>query len=393
MSGTGLAPGKGTSSPAVRLDWNTRDVSVGGHRYPYHFGYDCLDRIVWHLGRYDADRFFVVTDDRVLDVHGAPLVDGLARQAPVHVLSRPRGEAMKSLPALTAHLESAIRAGATRRSLVVAFGGGVPGNLAGVLAGLLFRGIRLVHVPTTTVAAMDSVISLKQAVNSSRGKNHIGMYHAPEAVYTDVRMLCTLPGRELRSGLCEATKNCLAIRPGSIGRLREVLRGGGLDAPEVLLWLLDESLAAKLQAMRDDAHEQRTGLVLEYGHTVGHAIELCDQRVRGSDGIAHGEAVALGMVAAARVSMAMGGLDAEAVTLHEELVSLLGVAVRRPEGSTTADLIDVVAADNKRGYLRLHAEECALVLLRSLGVPMGRPDCPLTVVPMSLLARVLDEFP
>lgn len=184
-------------------DWRCHRVVLGQHSYPYFSGHDCSDRIVRALAGYGTDRFFVVTDDTVQALHGDDLLPALGRHAPVHVLSQPPGEGMKSLASLSSYLEAAIAAGATRRSLVVAFGGGVPGNLAGALAGLLYRGVRLVHVPTTTVAAMDSVISLKQAVNSSHGKNHIGIYHIPEAVYLDVRLLQTLPDRELRSGLCE----------------------------------------------------------------------------------------------------------------------------------------------------------------------------------------------
>lgn len=374
------------------IGWHRRRVVLGQHSYPYFYGYECADRIVSALAEYNADRFFVVTDDTVRALHGDDLLPLLARHSRVHVLSQPAGEGMKTLASLVNHLESAIAAGATRRSVVVAFGGGVPGNLAGALAGLLFRGVRLVHVPTTTVAAMDSVISLKQAVNSAQGKNLIGTYHIPEAVYLDVRLLQTLPHRELRSGLCEAAKNCLAIRPAAVPELRRRIIREPLTSPAALLWLLQESLAAKLEVTIEDAREQRVALILEYGHTVGHAVELCDQRLRGADGVSHGEAVAFGMAVAARVSAAMGGLDAADVALHDELIRELGAPPGLPAGIGVSDVMAMVRLDNKRGYLELAKAEAAMVLLRRVGVPFGPREQPLVAVPFGLVHDVLAEM-
>ncbi len=376
----------------VATEWNTRTVNLGGVAYPYHFGADCLERIVAGIGALGADRFLVVTDDNVLALHGDRLLTGLAAHAPVEVLSLPHGDGMKSLANLAAHLEQAIAAGASRRSVVVAFGGGVPGNLAGVVASLLFRGVRLVHVPTTTVAAMDSVISLKQAINSSHGKNHIGTYRVPEGVYLDVALLATLPGKQLRSGLCEATKNCLAIRPDAIPEMRRRLAAGDLASPETLLWLLEESLTAKISVTRQDSYEQGSGLVLEYGHTVGHAVELCDQRQRGAEGLSHGEAVMLGMLAAARISRSLGGLDDAAVTVHEELARALGAPTEIPGGITVDQIMSVVRADNKRGYLPVSDEEAAMVLLRRHGLPYGTPELPLTAVPFGAVKDALTDL-
>ncbi|OAR26948.1 hypothetical protein A8W25_01270 [Streptomyces sp. ERV7] len=372
--------------------WNVRNVALGSAKYPYYYGYDCADRIAHVLGSYDADRFLVVTDDTVLQTHGEGFLRELARSAPVEILSRPAGEEMKSLVTLEAHLEQAVRAGASRRSVVVAFGGGVPGNLGGLLAALLFRGVRLAHVPTTTVAAMDSTLSLKQAVNSRQGKNHFGTYHRPEAILTDVQFLQTLPARELRSGLSEATKNCLAIRPRSIPELRDRITQGQLHSPGTLQWLLEVSLDAKAFAMSKDTKEQGPGLVLEYGHTVGHAVELCDQRLRRSRGISHGEAVAFGMIAAARVSARLGGLDADGVALHEELVGALGAPLRVPQGLRLADIMAVVRADNKRGYLALQDHETAMVLLSAPGAPMGEPRNPLVAVDLAVVEDVLTDL-
>jgi 3-dehydroquinate synthetase len=371
---------------------NQYELEFGEVCYPYYYGCDCIDRIVWELGRYDADRFIVVTDSTVQSLHGDRLIPALARHAPVDVLSLPAGEHMKSMTALAGHLDRAIGAGASRRSVVVAFGGGVPGNLAGMLAAILFRGVRLIHVPTTTVAAMDSVISLKQAINSRYGKNHVGSYHVPEAIYVDVRLLQTLPERELRSGMCEAMKNCLAIRPHSLASMRELLAAGAYDSISALLWLLEESIASKLSVMKDDAREKHAGLVLEYGHTVGHAVELCDHHLRAEDGLSHGEAVALGMVAAARIASALGVLDPDTVAVHDELVTALGAPRRIPDGLDVARVMDLVRADSKRGYLELAEDEAAMVLLEDFGVPLESQELPLVAVPLEVVGGVVDEL-
>lgn len=378
--------------------WQARRITLGEIEYPYHYGYGCTDLITRELAAFEADRFIVVTDDTVQALHGDTLLPKLGTLAPVDVFSQPPGEAMKSLEQLTDLMERALAAGATRRSVVIAFGGGVPGNLAGVLAGLLFRGVRLVHIPTTTLAAMDSVLSLKQAINSTRGKNHVGIYYPPTAVFTDVRVLQTLPDRELRSGLCEAAKNCLAIRPGSLPALREILARGDLSSPRSLLWLLDESITAKSAVTAQDAHEQHTGLVLEYGHTTGHAIELTLSRrpVKGDQDegaggrpISHGEAIAFGMVAAARLAHRRGWLTDEEAELHEEIVGALGAPLRLPPGLEVDELLAVMSSDNKRGYLRPAPGSVPFVLLKGLGQPAGGPDLPLVPVGLREVGDVL----
>lgn len=380
------------SNPAV-TNWNSREINLGGISYPYYFGYDCLAHLAEMLAGFRPDLILLVTDNTVFELHGAALLDRLAPLVPVEVLSTPAGEGTKSTPVLMAHLERAMTAGASRRSMVVSFGGGVPGNLAGLIASLLYRGVRLVHIPTTTMAAMDSTISLKQAINSAKGKNHIGTYHVPVCVMADVKLMQTLPDREIRSGLSEAIKNCFAILPEDIAEMRAFLASGQFTSPRALLWLLDRAIHAKTSVTTGDAREQQRGLILEYGHTVGHAIEMCDYRLKGVEGISHGEAVALGMLAAAQISSIGYGLPEEAVYLHRELlVDLLGAPATLPEGVTTEQVLQQVMADNKRGYLDVTQDEVAMVLLRNLGEPAGMESRPLVAVPLALVRESVDNL-
>ncbi len=378
-------PGSTTLGDTLRH----RTVRIGDRSFPYFYGENCVSDIIEAIASLDADRYIVVTDDRVRALHGDAVIDHLRRHAPVTVLTHGHGESMKTLSCLSSHIERALRDGATRKSIVVSVGGGVPGNLAGVIASLLFRGVRLVHIPTTTIAAMDSVLSLKQAINSAVGKNHIGTYYTPTAVFTDVRLFQTLPMRELRSGLCEMAKNCLAIQPDVLPALRRVVDESDLASPRALLWLLDASIGAKTLVTRRDTREQRDGLVLEYGHTVGHAIELVDHRLRGSDGLSHGESIALGMVVAANISHQRDWLSDDDLRLHVEIVTGLGVPAEIPAWLDTDQILDVVKDDNKRGHLAVDPGSVPFVLLEKLGRPARTGDLPLVAVELDEIRETL----
>ncbi|RMI28385.1 2-deoxy-scyllo-inosose synthase [Nocardia stercoris] len=372
-----------------RTGWHSRTIRIGDSSFPYFFGADCVGEIVDRLTELDTDLLIVVTDDTVRALHGE-LFDRLTARLPTHVLTHPAGEGMKTLACLSHHLDAAVIAGATRRSVVVSVGGGVPGNLAGLMAGLLFRGVRLVHIPTTTIAAMDSVLSLKQAINTPVGKNGVGMYYTPTAIFTDVRFFATLPARELRSGLCEMAKNALAIRPAALPPLRAAIADGELSDPAVLSWLLEASIDAKSAVTREDTYERGSGLVLEYGHTTGHAIELCDHRARGGDGLGHGAAIALGMLVAAHISHARGWLSDDEVSTHYEVVTGLGVPPSLPGTVRVADVLRVVADDNKKGYLAPDPDSLPFVLLRGLGEPARTGDLPLVPVALTEIRAALD---
>lgn len=371
---------------------DVRSIRIGNVEIPYYFGNKCIEQIGTRLQELNADRFVVITDDNVSKLYCRSLLSALGDSSEVMVLSHAPGESMKSLDCLSKHIEQALAEGLSRRSVVVSLGGGVPGNLAGVLASLIFRGIRLVHIPTTTVSAMDSVLSLKQAINSNVGKNHLGCYYTPEAIMTDVQFFESLPGRELRSGLCEMAKNCLAIDPDAISGLWSVLENSELSNPDVLVWLLDASIKAKSEVMKGDAREQRSGLVLEYGHTVGHAIELVDHRRRGALGLSHGDSIAIGMLISARISAARGWLTREEVDIHDQLVGGLGVPVADLQTMQPEQIIDVVRDDNKRGYLHTEDDEVPFVLLESLGKPAWSGSVPLVPVSISEISNALTEI-
>jgi 3-dehydroquinate synthetase len=380
-----------SENPPDRGSWQQLDITLGSNFVlPYYYGYNCLPRIAARIAGLDPDRIAVVTDDRVRELHGDALLAALGEIAPTMVLSTPPGESAKTFQVLGSHLERAIYNGLTRRSVIVCFGGGVVGNLGGLLAALLFRGIRLIHVPTTIMAATDAVISLKQTVNSPHGKNHIGTYYRPTAVLTDLKLLRTLPANHLRSGLCEMVKNCLAIRPALVQQLAAAL-GGDPTTPQALEWLLVESITAKASVMAQDEREQHAGLVLEYGHTVGHAIELHAQRRPGAHGLSHGEAVGIGLLVAAEISADRGWLTRQDVQAHLDALRVVRGPERFPDWLDAAEVLRIVQHDNKRGYLPISRGQVPFVLLKRLGEPAWTADYPLTLVALSEVARAIDR--
>ena len=327
-------------------------IAFAGISYDFWLGTDCTEEIVERLCALGADRYFLIADQSLHDICAGDLHDRLARRVSAHLLDHPTGERAKRLVEVERLIDLALEHGATRASCIVAVGGGVTGNLGGLVAALLFRGIRLIHVPTTLVGIHDSVISLKQAVNAKAGKNLIGTYLAPRCVLADVAYLRTLSREHLRSGLCEVIKNALAIQPGQIPWLEEILRPDLDLDPATWAELVRKSIAAKLSVMNDDPYEKGPGLALEYGHTVGHAIEhAC------GGALSHGEAVGLGMLVAARVSRLMGRLAPDAAATHHHLLRRAGVLSQRPPGATAADILHKVRADNKRGHLSHGADE------------------------------------
>ncbi|MFF4601514.1 iron-containing alcohol dehydrogenase [Streptomyces sp. NPDC001339] len=375
------------------LPLHERHFDLGDRRVRVLLGHDCLDEVAGMLTGLDADRFVFVTDDTVQGVVASKLAGAVEQSAPVLLLSHPPGEEHKNLATLSRFIDLALDFKVSRRSVVVAVGGGIPGNVAGLLAGLLFRGVRLVHVPTTVIAACDSVISAKQAVNTPHAKNTVGLYHPPEMILVDLGVVAMGSPRDLRSGTCETVKNALAIDPEQIPALRRLLRPQADYTAAELGEIFDLSLAVKSRLLLQDPHEKDSGVLLEYGHTVGHALELAS--AAGNSGVRpvkHGEAVALGMAAAADVAHRLGLLDADAVAVHEELIGRAGVCRCLTAGLDPDTVMHHIGFDNKRGYQPHPSSEVSMVLLSALGVPLNPDRRYLTPVPRAEVRAVVEDL-
>jgi len=242
--------------------------------------------------------------DGAFPVHLAQaLKDRVSSIATCTLLTFQGDEQAKNLLTVSQLGNEALRAGAIRSSVVIGLGGGLAGNVAGPLAGLFLPGARLVQIPTTLLAMSDSCLSLKQGVNSDLGKNHFGLFKQPAFVWADLAYLRELPPREIQSALCELIKNVLALCPHCYGEVAATLRPDGVYATAQIVRFIELCIEAKCSVMRDDALEKHGAVVLEYGHTVGHALEMAAHGA-----IPHGLAIGMGMVVEACISHRLGML-------------------------------------------------------------------------------------
>jgi 3-dehydroquinate synthase len=254
----------------------------------------------------DRKRLFMVTVAPLLRKWARGLLSSLAAAGfEVTVLKMPEGERYKRLATVEDLAEKMARAGADRNAVVVAFGGGVAGDAGGLLASLYMRGVEFVQIPTTVLAQVDASIGGKTGVNLRTGKNLVGTFHQPRVVLIDLEVLSTLPERQYRAGLYEALK-CGVIGNPELFRKFEQNREGILKRdPLIVEQLITESVRLKAHIVSRDEKENGLRRVLNFGHTIGHALEA----ETGYRKLLHGEAVAWGMVAAARIAAMAGKID------------------------------------------------------------------------------------
>jgi 3-dehydroquinate synthase len=251
-----------------------------------------------------AGRIFVVTTPDVWQLHGRAFTAGMGKHS-FQTLFFPGGEANKRLASVEVLAEEMLEKGGDRASVVIGFGGGIVTDLAGFLAAIFMRGVPFISVPTTLLAQVDAGVGGKTGANLTSGKNLIGAFHQPLAVLSDTSVLATLPERELRAGLFEVLK-CGIIRSEPLFRTMTDNARLVLDRdPSTMETLIAESVRIKCEVVSADEKEMGVRKILNFGHTVGHAIEAETHYSR----FLHGEAVGLGMKAAAWLSQLAGKLD------------------------------------------------------------------------------------
>ncbi len=364
------------------------EIEFGSQIYKYYL-YDCInEEYIAHISEIeDAESFFIICDKNIEQIYGQRLLKTIGRYYKCHLISFECEEKNKNLKTLEELIEKILEKKATRRTCIIALGGGICGNMAGMVAALLFRGIKFIHIPTSLMAVLDSVLSLKQAINSSCGKNLIGTFYRPEMVISNMDFLITLPEREIVSGLCEVVKNSLTILPDSIDGVFSTLNKNSDYSKEEYLYFVDLSIKAKTQVMRYDAYEKHDALILEYGHTVGHAIELA-----ANGGVKHGEAIGLGMLCAAEISHILGYLSKDDVELHKALLEKAGAPVKIPDYLKPETILSIMKFDNKRGYLNSEKGIFHMVLLEKVGEPLFNGENILIPVPEDVAMHVISKL-
>lgn len=330
------------------------------------------------------DRVFVVADETVAKLHLTKLGEGLkAAGISFFVTQTPPGEGSKSFAQLDAVLGDLIANGAERDDLIIAFGGGVVGDLTGLAAGLLKRGARFVQIPTTLLAQVDSSVGGKTAINSKAGKNMVGLFHQPVMVLADLGVLDTLPARERAAGLAEIAKYALIDDPKFFDFLETnaaKLRAGEKAA---LAEAVRVSCASKARIVAIDETEQAERALLNLGHTFGHALERANNY---SPSLLHGEAVGAGMAMALRYSVKLGVCPGQDAVRAEKLLNALGLATRIGELNggpyPPEDLLAHMMHDKKARNGRM-----TLILARGIGQAYIQRDADIDSVRQFLVSE------
>jgi len=330
------------TAPRHRL--SVRIPRRSGWNYPIFVGSGILRHLPRLVTRYaPAHRYFLIADSTVAKLHGRGIQISLRKAGlRADLLTVPSGERSKSRE-MKARLEDRMLAlGGGRDSAVIAVGGGMIGDLAGFTAATYLRGVPFVAVPTTLLAMVDASLGGKTAVDHPRGKNLIGTFHHPRVVLAEVQVLRTLPEREYRSGLAEVVKTAVVGDAALFRRLERSTAGILSRHPEALTEVITACCRLKARVVAADERESGRRAVLNFGHTLGHALEyLSGYR------LAHGEAVAIGMVLEARAAEAVGVLRKGEALRIERLLTRLGLPVSPPRRFGLEKILSVAQVDKK----------------------------------------------
>eukprot|EP00927_Polykrikos_kofoidii_P086821 TRINITY_DN983_c0_g1_i3.p1 TRINITY_DN983_c0_g1~~TRINITY_DN983_c0_g1_i3.p1 ORF type:complete len:427 (+),score=99.93 TRINITY_DN983_c0_g1_i3:78-1358(+) len=373
---------------------------------PTFLGLDVQGEIIEHLLSFNADKFLIVTDEIVEKTHGdyfAPIVAQVDTKSScdgpcAEKMVLPCGDAAKSWENLSKLVEWSFAVGATKQTVVVAFGGGALLNVAGLFASIVYRGMKLAYVPTTFLAMHDVVTSLKTSICFDGRKNNIGSFYAPLKILIDVGFCRTLPRSELFSGLGELAKNAALFGGAHLEGFVEALSKESVDArnggsgeefsldDDDMLQLVRLGIQAKMDMLQHDALEKTSAMVFEYGHTMSHAIE----KTYGDGVIPHGLGVTYGMLACSFVAEKLGIMNEKAREEHDVVCDLL---VQRWPLPLPLPSIDEVMSramkDSKRGVTAEAEDEISDVLLHRVGDVLPTSSSNLSKFPSELFAQWL----
>ena len=340
-------------------------------------GRDILPELAGALARHGIDgRLFVIADERVVARTQNRLSETLAASGrTVAAYLVPAGEASKNLRQAERIYHWLAEHRAERKEAILAFGGGVVGDLAGFAAATYLRGMPLVQIPTTLVAQIDSSIGGKVAVDLPEGKNLVGAFYPAVITCIDTRFLETLSQRDLLAGWAEVIKTALLFDPPLFDEIAD--RGPADLTPEFLLEVVPRCVRWKQKVVAEDPKEQGIRALLNYGHTIGHALEAAT----GYQTYLHGEAVAIGMHGAARIAKHLGLLSQEAFDKQQVVIAQYELPIHYTQVDPAA-IHDAIALDKKNRHGRVR-----WILLDDIGKPRIE-----SAVPKSLVRQVIEEL-
>lgn len=322
-------------------DIEVRVPGTAARSYRIVIGSDTLPSVWPQIkAAFDKQNKFIVTDEHVVAAGHLRALIG-HRRIP-HFVIQPAGEVSKKIDTAIAIVEAMEKILLGRDTVLIAVGGGTVGDIAGFAASIFKRGIPVVHVPTTTVAQADSAIGGKTGVDSSISKNAFGTFWHPAAVYIDVATLKTLDERQYRAGLVESVKHGLIASVEYFEFIESRLDAILARQSDVLEEMARCNCTIKGRVVEEDPSEKNKRRILNYGHTIGHAVEAA-----GDYALLHGEAVAIGIVAAGLIEIELGLSDSGRFDRVRSLLEKLGVPVKLPGNLAEEKLIDVMKHDKK----------------------------------------------
>ena len=346
-------------------------IDTDGERYPIWVGRGELSRLPDRLRMLGLDdrRAFIISDNNVWESHGASVAEALdAGGIAGASYLIPAGEASKSLRVASELYRWLAEERAERRDVVLALGGGVVGDLGGYVAATYLRGMPLVQLPTSVLAMNDASIGGKVAVDLPAGKNLVGAFYQPRAVIADIDTLVSLPRRSYTEGFAEVIKHALILDPALLATLELEPKGLASSSPDwdLLTDITARSMRLKALIVSTDPREQGLRAILNYGHTIGHALEVAT----GYGEFLHGEAVSIGLLGAARIAQRLGLVTHEVVDRHGDILRSFGLPTAASRIDASA-ILNAMRMDKKveRGRQRF-------VLLEAVGRAIVRDDVP-----------------
>ena len=347
--------------------------------YDICIGSGILDRVGLLIGNgTSANRYFIVSDATVASLHGVTFRDLLSSMgSDVRLVSFPPGEQSKNLTVVLTIISELLSLGADRSSMLIALGGGVTGDLVAFIASIYMRSVPYVHVPSTLMAQVDSSIGGKTGIDLAEGKNLLGTFYQPKAIFIDLDLLSTLPDDEYRNGLAEVLKYGIIEDPVLLDLLET--RAADVIARDraVIETIVATSCTIKKGIVEIDERDTGVRRMLNFGHTIGHAIEAESKYT-----IAHGNAVAIGMVAAARISDKGGHLAAPDRKRIEKLIRIYGLPFHIPPAISVEHIMARMTLDKKK-----KGATTPLILLKKPGIPFIH-----TSVKEEIIRETLEEM-
>ena len=354
-------------------------VELGLRSYEILIGKNAVKNLVKFLAEKNYSKVFVITDENVAK-HHLPSLQAFLKNPEIIVTKA--GEQTKSFQFLEEICEEILAKGIDRKSLIIAFGGGVIGDLSGFIASILLRGIDFIQIPTTLLAAVDSSVGGKTAINSRAGKNLIGSFYQPQLVICDLNFLKTLPQREIRSGYAEVLKYGFVYDENFLQFLEKNSDKIFIHDEEFLTKIISRSCEIKAKIVGRDEKESGERALLNFGHTFGHIFET---ETNYSDEILHGEAVALGMAMAAKMSKDFGMIlenDFLRIKLHLGKCGFVIDPKEIRQNWNEQNLITHLYKDKKN-----EGKNLTFILLQKVGLGIIKKS-----VPLESFIKILREF-